>query len=164
MDYFQGVVNDFLRAKRSTFLNTEYMIQLDPGKLDVKDRHWYCDVVAVDHVDRTVQLCEVTYSKSQHPLIKRLQLWSSNWPSLVSAIKRDSGLEGDWSFKAHLFVPQEYKAALIGKVKLIKLLECEGDRMPLPEITALENVLPWRYRSWNGEHYQIDSSATKVSD
>jgi hypothetical protein len=64
MDYFQGVVTEFLRANRSTFVNTEYLIQLDEGKLPVKSRHWYCDALAVNFEESTVFLCEVTYSKT----------------------------------------------------------------------------------------------------
>lgn len=48
MDYFQGVVTEFLRANRSTFVNTEYLIQLDEVKTPLKARHWYCDALAVN--------------------------------------------------------------------------------------------------------------------
>ncbi len=41
MDYFQGVVTEYLRAKRSVFVNTEFMISLDEGDKPKKDRHWY---------------------------------------------------------------------------------------------------------------------------
>jgi hypothetical protein len=62
MDYFQGVVTEFLRADRAMFVNTEYLIQLDPGTSLGKGRHWYCDALTINFKDSTVYLCEVTYS------------------------------------------------------------------------------------------------------
>jgi hypothetical protein len=42
MDYFQGVVTDYLRANRATFVNTECCIQLNPGpNPDTGGPHWY---------------------------------------------------------------------------------------------------------------------------
>jgi hypothetical protein len=42
MDYFQGVVTEYLRADRTIFVNTECLIQLDGGDPPGKGRHWYC--------------------------------------------------------------------------------------------------------------------------
>jgi hypothetical protein len=159
MDYFQGVVTEFLRAKRSTFVNTEYMIQLDPGNVYAKGRHWFCDAVAIDHSDRTVHLCEVTYSKTQHSLVERLQAWSSHWPGVTAAIRRDSALEGIWHFQPRLFVPEHSRVTLLQKIALLKQPESTDQLMPTPVITTLEEVLPWLYRSWNGERYQAKTDA-----
>ena len=74
MDYFQGVVTEYLRAKREVFVNTEFLIQLDPGDVQVKGRSWYCDAVAVSFRDSAVYLCEITYSSSMHALITRLRI------------------------------------------------------------------------------------------
>ena len=49
MDYYQGVVTEYLRANRATFVNTECCIQLNPGPHpDNSGPHWYCDAVAVN--------------------------------------------------------------------------------------------------------------------
>ncbi len=47
MDYYQGVVTDYLRADRAMFVNTECCIQLDEGNNPdaFPGRHWYCDAV-----------------------------------------------------------------------------------------------------------------------
>lgn len=45
MDYFQGVVTEYLVADRATYVNTEPLIQLDANELK-KGRHWYCDAAA----------------------------------------------------------------------------------------------------------------------
>lgn len=114
MDYFQGVVTEFLRAKRSRFVNTEYMINLDLDGTYKKDRHWYCDAVAIDFADSTVHLCEITYSKTLQAVAKRLQLWSNHWPEVVAAIRRDSSLAGEWHVVPRVFVPEPLQPALRG--------------------------------------------------
>jgi hypothetical protein len=65
MDYFQGVVTEFLRADRAMFVNTEYLIQLEPGSSLAKGRHWYCDALAINFKESTVHLCEVSYSHDE---------------------------------------------------------------------------------------------------
>jgi hypothetical protein len=152
MDYFQGVVTDYLRAKRSRFVNTEYMINLDPDG-EQKNRHWYCDAVAIDFEDSTVHLCEITYSKTLQSLMVRLQLWCNHWPELVTALRRDSALKGDWTVTPRLFVPLELKDQLTKRVALVKWPDGCPSPMPQPIITPLEDVLPWRYRSWTGTPY-----------
>ena len=150
MDYFQGVVTEFLRAKRSRFVNTEYMINLDPDGTYGKDRHWYCDAVAIDFEDSTVHLCEITYSKTLHSVSKRLQFWCSHWPDLIAALHRDSHLKGEWQVFPRIFVPSVLKGQLQVRVKALKRPESPSCSMPEPIVTALEEVLPWKYRSWNG--------------
>src|SRR5271157_6537115 len=83
MDYFQGVVTEYLRAKRSVFVNTECLISLDEGDNPKKSRHWYCDVVAVDFKESTVYLCEISYSATVQSLLTRLQAWRKCWSELV---------------------------------------------------------------------------------
>jgi hypothetical protein len=159
MDYFQGVVTEFLRAKRTTFVNTEYLIQLDAGNVYAKGRHWYCDVIAVDHADRTVHLCEVTYSKTMQPLLDRLQAWSYHWPGVVAAIRRDSLLEGQWYIQPRLFVPEKSCDILLRKIAVLTGHQEPELNMPSPMVTYMEDVLPWMYRSWNGMPYKDEADA-----
>lgn len=44
MDYFQGVVTEYLVADKAVYVNTELLIQLDKGQF-TKERHWYCDAI-----------------------------------------------------------------------------------------------------------------------
>ena len=161
MDYFQGVVTEFLRAKRSRFINTEYMINLDSDGTYQKDRHWYCDVVAVDFGDSTVQLCEITYSKSLHAVCKRLQFWCNHWSDVVRALRRDSELRGEWQIVPRIFIPKDLEATLRQRVAALKWPDECDLHMPAPIVTLLEDVLPWKYRSWNGEPFiaPIDSQS-----
>lgn len=153
MDYFQGVVSDYLRAKRSRFVNTEYMINLDIDGTYGKDRHWYCDAVALDFADSTIHLCEITYSKTLHSVSKRLQFWCNHWPEVVAAIFRDSELKGEWEVFPRVFVPAALKPTLDIRTNLLKWPEPCARRMPKPIVTTLEEVLPWKYRSWNGTEF-----------
>ena len=158
MDYFQGVVTEFLRADRATFVNTEYLLQLDDDDQHLKGRHWFCDAVAVNHRAKRVDLCEITYSTSLHSLIERLQAWSNHWEEVVTAIHRDSHLQGVWEVRPHIFLPQVRVDTLHRKLSAAKL-PAEGKfAMPSPEITFLENIAPWKYRSWNGKAYAAGPS------
>jgi hypothetical protein len=93
MDYFQGVVTEYLRANRSTFVNTECLIQLKPGDSPAKGEHWYCDAVAVNFQEKAAFLCEVTYSRTLQSLFTRLAGWINNWAGIESALHR-ARLEG----------------------------------------------------------------------
>jgi hypothetical protein len=95
MNYFQGVVVDYLRADRTVFLNTECSIQLNPGlNPDTSGPHWYCDAIAVNHREQTIYLCEITYAKSMGALQKRLGGWSKHWEGVTTALMRDRSLPG----------------------------------------------------------------------
>lgn len=152
MDYFQGVVTEFLRANRSTFVNTEYLIQLDEGATPLKARHWYCDALAVNFQDSTVYLCEITYSKTMTALLSRLQAWAANWEGVCAAIARDSRLAGAWNFKPWVFVPEDSRPLLLRKLELGQSLSLPQRSMPAPVVTTLESVAPWNYCSWDRKH------------
>lgn len=157
MDYFQGVVTEYLRAKRSRFVNTEYMINLDADGSYKKDRHWFCDALTIDFADSTVYLCEITYAKSLNAVTARLQSWATNWGEVVASIRRDSSLRGDWIFVPRVFIPLELQGTLTPKLGGLKRPELPSLQMPQPLITPLEKVLPWKYRSWNGQAYAAES-------
>ena len=86
MGYFQEVVTEYLRADRAVFVNTECLIRLHPNDISTKGAHWYCDAVAVNFREKSVHLCEVSYSTTLHALGARLQTWAKNWPALCAAL------------------------------------------------------------------------------
>src|SRR5258708_7278678 len=97
MDYYETVMLHYLRADRAIFINSECCIQLNPAaNPDVSGPHWYCDAVASDLRERTILLCETSYSKGLTSLTKRLQDWHVNWGSLTQALVRASHLHADW--------------------------------------------------------------------
>jgi len=159
MDYFQGVVIEYLRADRTTFVNTECLLQLEPGEYLAKGKHWYCDVVAVNFRESKVFLCEISYSSTLHPLLKRLTSWAESWPLLCAAVARDCGVPSTWEVRPWLFVPDDRLDALQKKLALLPTSEASGTRMPEPKIKSLEQVAPWKYRSWNGKSYDPDADA-----
>lgn len=153
MDYFQGVVTEYLRANRATFVNTECCIQLhDSPNPDNSGPHWYCDAVAVNLKEKTAYLCEVTYSKSLSALVKRLTGWATHWPLLRVALSRDCGIPEDWVVRPWLFVPSSLGEALHQNLAKLPQTGDAGIMMPNAKVTWLEDVVPWKYKSWNREH------------
>lgn len=150
MDYFQGVVTEYLRADRAMFVNTELCIQINVGaNPDTSGPHWYCDAVAVNFRTREIFLCEVTYAKAADSLMKRLDGWASNWPRLKAALVRDCDLPADWNVTPWAFVPAEHISMVQSKIRRIERIGGSSENMPTPIVTALEDVLPWKYKSWN---------------
>lgn len=147
MNYYEGVVVDYLRADRSVFVNTECCIQLNAGENpDTSGPHWYCDALVSDFRNRSIFLCEITYSLSLDALRKRLTGWNDNWPLLLEALRRDSHLPRDWPVRPWIFLPEQLIPLLL------KRLTGLGSTTQLsfqPLITPLELVQPWKYRSWN---------------
>ncbi|NJN39644.1 MAG: hypothetical protein HC807_00520 [Gammaproteobacteria bacterium] len=160
MDYFQGVVTEYLRANRSVFVNTECLIQLDEGDKQIKGRHWFCDAMAVSFKESTVFLCEITYSSTMQSLISRLQAWRKNWHELNTAVLRDSGAPNDWKVQPWIFIPQKHHAAFLKKFEHAQPDELLKLSMPSLRITYLETVLPWEYKStWDRKIDSISGAA-----
>lgn len=159
MDYFQGVVTEYLRAKRSVFINTEFMISLDEGDKPKKDRHWFCDAVAVDLKEKCVYLCEITYSTTTQSLLSRLQDWRTCWADLANSIRRDSGVPNDWTVMPWVFLPKRYDEPFRKKFAALSKSTGQESQMPDPRITHLESTLPWEYRvTWDRQTDHIANS------
>jgi hypothetical protein len=147
MDFYEGVVLDYLRADPGLFLNAQCLIQLNPGdNPDTSGPHWYCDAVALDLQASTVFLCEISYSKSLYDLRGRLKEWHEHWPMVRSAIARDCGINPEWPVRPWLFVPEHCVAALVKHVVGLSAGSCASAFVP--RIRTLEMVQPWRYRNW----------------
>jgi hypothetical protein len=160
MDYFQGVVTEYLRADRAVFVNTECCIQINAAdNPDTSGPHWYCDAVAVNFRDSAVFLCEVSYSKSLEALIKRLAEWSTHWAAVCAALARDCSLPATWAVRPWLFVPESRRDGLAKKLSKFPKASEESFRMPEPKITSLESITPWMYSSWNrrDDHREDDA-------
>jgi hypothetical protein len=159
MDYFQGVVTDYLRANRATFVNTECCIQLNSGpNPDNSGPHWYCDAVAVNLHEQKGYLCEITYSKTLGALSKRLSGWSAHWELLRLALERDCGIPVAWQVRPWLFVPKDLQPVLAQQLGKVPDLAATEKHMPNPKVTWLEDVTPWKYNSWHREHRDEDTS------
>ena len=159
MDYFQGVVIEYLRADRAMFVNTECLIQLEPGDVLAKGRHWYCDAVAINHRESTVYLCEITYATTMYALLTRLQAWDAQWPSLCTAIVRDCCIPVWWQIQPWVFVPENRSAALSEKLSAFVKADHVAGHMPNPKVTYLESVLPWKYQQWDRKTSAFESDA-----
>lgn len=149
MSYYQDVVTEYLRADRTMFVNTECLIQLDPNDPISKERHWYCDVIALSLREEKVYLCEVSYSKTQDALSKRLRQWSVNWQAVCDALVRDCGVSQSWQVQPWAFVPKDYVSVLRKRIDDIPNTGNAAGQMPTPQVTTLESVAPWKYDTWN---------------
>ena len=147
MDYYEGVVLNYLRADRAVFVNTECCLQLTQAdNPDASGPHWYCDAVAADFRAKKIFLCEVSYAAQLADLSKRLKSWNDHWEGICAALVRDSKLLEDWPVRPWLFVPEDCVPSLLKRLAQI------GNGQPLrftPLITTLEMVQPWKYASWN---------------
>ncbi|WOB27729.1 MULTISPECIES: hypothetical protein [Xanthomonas] len=148
MDHFEGVVLDYLRADRALFVNSQCCIQLNEGaNPDTSGPHWYCDAVAVSFKEQATYLCEITYAARAPSLLARLRAWDEHWPGVRAALARDSGVPLDWSARPWLFVPEANAKGLQYAIGGLK-------NLPSPRVTFLEDVVPWRYRSWDRGVYK----------
>ena len=148
MDYFQGVVTEYLVADRASYVNTELLIQLDSDE-SKKGRHWYCDAAAANFNESTLYLCEVTYSKTMSALAKRLLAWDENWQELQEALRRDCSIPESWKIQPWAFIPEKYHDALKMKIDILANVNRTPSAMPYPRITYLEHVVPWNYITWD---------------
>jgi hypothetical protein len=162
MSHFQDVVTEYLRADRAMFVNTECLIQIDPGDAVSKGTHWYCDAVAVNFRERAVFLCEVTYSSTLAALLGRLQAWSLNWPAVCAALVRDCKVPQDFIVQPWVFIPQSRRDLL--ERRLITLLNPTALPMPAPRVSSLESVVPWLYRTWDRKLTALDGESSDQRD
>ena len=152
MDYYQGVVYDFLQeSDGAMFIKAECPIQLGRGKTAPKGTFWYCDAVAVNLREKKVYLCEVSYAKSLFALAKRLEAWSKEWAKLRAAIGRDFSIPKEWDVQPWVFVPAHLREELKKKVSALASPSSHVGTaaMPEPKVTSLEEVAPWRYRHFS---------------
>ena len=163
MDYFEGVVVAYLRADRAVFVNTECCIQLNPGaNPDTSGPHWYCDAVAVNHREQVIYLCEITYSTSLGSLQKRLAGWNTHWKGVKEALRRDCSLPA-WPVRPWVFIPASLAQSFEAKIN--KIIPSAGEEsMPRPKVTTLEDVLPWKYCSWNKQTDHVLMAPATPSD
>lgn len=145
MDYYQGVVADYLSADRAMFVRPESCIQLHPGASLKKGAHWYCDILAVSFREQSVYLCEVTFSKSLSALLTRLREWDSNWAGVRAALARDNHIPETWPVRPWAFVPGAQRDLLSRKVSELLDPDTGPHEMPRPLVTDLEEVVPWLY-------------------
>lgn len=172
VDYYQGVVLDYLRTDRAVFVNPECCIQLKEGKTPAKNEHWYCDAVAVDFGGKplkpptpTVFLCEVSYAKGLASLKGRLKQWAEHWDGVCEAVRRECSIPKEglcWPVRPWLFVPQESVEKLVERVNL--MTGPDGNPAFRPRITTLESIQPWHRTSWLHRDCDMDKSKSGIPE
>jgi hypothetical protein len=141
LDYYQGVVSEYLRANRQTFINPEFLLQIEPvSQSSIRGRYWYIDILAVNFAEQSIYLCEVTYSKGMRALTKKLSEFALNWNDIKRVVHRDSGVPESWSLGVWCFVREE---------NIQTLLQAKPLLLPHLQITPLEDTQPWKFCTWN---------------
>jgi len=149
VDYFQGVVAEYLRADRACFINPEFFLSIGQEKEKYqKDKHGFVDVLAMHMKEQCAYLCEVTYARKPAALIKRLGMWKANWSNITEALIRDAGLPPKWQIKPWIFVPEKFEFEIKPILEQHFGLECR--------LNKLEETLPWNY-SWDRTAYRTNS-------
>lgn len=139
MDYFQGVVLEYLRADRSCFVNPEFWIRGNLKSSHDKP-HWFVDVLAVHMKKKEVYLCEVTYAKQPRALVQRLRSWKTHWEIINQTLREDTSIGEDWPLIPWVFATTDF-------LKVIKpVLE---DLFPQGRTKSLSDVLPWMYCTYD---------------
>lgn len=139
MDYFQGVVLEYLRADRSCFVNPEFWVRGNPDRPHDKP-HWFVDAVALHMKHKVVYLCEVTYAKQPRALMKRLESWKQNWETIEQTLRADTYVDKNWPLIPWIFGAPDTLAAINSAL---------GRLFPEARKTDLEEVLPWKYCTYD---------------
>lgn len=80
-------------------------------------------------------------------MIARLNGWNEQWAGIRGALERDSGVPLDWTVRPWLFVPEAQAGRLRASIAGL-------GNLPSPRVMFLEDVVPWRYRSWDRGVYK----------
>lgn len=146
MDHYKSVVMDYLQSDRAVFVNTECRILIDAEKVPEKSgQHCSCDAVAIDLRHGAVYLCESTSEDELPSLLKKLSAWTKNWDSVKAALERDCMVPANWRIHVWLFVPKDSIEVLDEKLELLR--QNIGSKFKV-KVTALEDVQPWRFSTW----------------
>ena len=160
MDHYKTVVMDYLQADRAVFVNTECCIQLDePVDSGKPAPRCSCDAVAIDLRHRAVFLCETAFGHKLQPLIKKLSVWTKNWDSIETALRRDCKAPANWRVHVWLFVPKNSIERLDGKLEHLR--QTIGSKFKV-KITALEDVQPWRVFTWKRCEAAWETAGRKI--
>jgi hypothetical protein len=147
VDYYQGIVADYLNADPTMLVKPECLVRLSDDGRPGRGDHWYCDILAASFRHRVVYLCEVTLSQDVRALIRRLREWNTNWAAVRAAVVRDNLSGEPWSVRPWVFVPEAQRGLVAEKVSSLLDPTTEPHQMPKPLATSLEAVVPWRYSS-----------------
>jgi hypothetical protein len=145
MDHYKCVVMEYLQSDRTVFVNTSCCIRLDdPANPDKGAPHWSCDAVAIDLRHRALYVCDISYKLQA--LVKKMAAWTHHWEAIQAALRRDCKVPETWRIHVWLFVPKDTVEML--DAKLEDLRRTSGAPFKV-KITALEDVQPWRFWTWD---------------
>jgi hypothetical protein len=118
-----------------------------------------CDAVALDLRHGAVYLCEMAWDDQLQSLMRKVSTWTKNWDSIKAALQRDCKVPANWRVHVWLFVPRGSIDML--DEKLEHLRQTVGARFKV-KLTALEDVQPWRFSSWERCEEAWESNGQRV--
>ncbi len=131
MEYYQGIVADYVSADRATFVANEYLLELERGK----QPYWWIDTLAVSLKEETAYLCEVTFSKQLSKIAGKVRAFYENMEGISAALHREASIPSTWKITPWLFVPRLNGPQLVERLQPALIAK----------ITYLEDVAPWIY-------------------
>ncbi|MGA8670766.1 MAG: hypothetical protein WB679_12860 [Terracidiphilus sp.] len=160
MDHYKTLVMDYLQSDRAVFVNAECCLPLDdPANLEKRVERCSCDAVALDLRHGAVYLCETALDDQLQSLMRKLSAWTKHWDSIRAALQRDYKVPANWRVHVWLFVPRGSIDMLDGKLEHLR--QTIGPRFKV-KLTALEDVQPWRFSSWERCEEAWESNGQRV--
>jgi hypothetical protein len=140
LDYYQGVVEEYLTRDRSFFVNPEFFLPIEDYYAgSTKGSSWHVDILALDLKQHACYLCEVSYAKSLGSMLRRFDAWSTRWAAILGALEREAGVTSDWIVRPWAFAPESELRSQLKKLS-------EFPFSPKLKLTPLEMTAPWRYK------------------
>jgi hypothetical protein len=130
-------------ASQGLFVSPQYSIRGPDGK------EWSCpDFVALDFIDREVQVVEVSSSWDLTGLLRKVTDRQNQWFShLIPQLHRRHVIEGDWYKLVRLFIRKD-------RVEVVKAEFLGADEI---RVEAIEDiVIPWKW-PWEAWLERLDS-------
>lgn len=128
MDYFEGIVEKYIAADRSTFVSPQFYLKLECGE-------FWVDVVAINLQEETLYFCEVTFSRDVNKISRKALSYVENASLYKQAIFAHAAIPAHWQFRPWLFLLKDSAQKFVAR----------WSHPVRPKITYLESTAPWFY-------------------
>ena len=89
-------------------------------------------------------------------------MWAQVWPDLRAALSRSAAIRPDWEIVPWVFIPADSHDLLKRRLVAIENYRNGKGQMPMPRVTYLEDVVPWKYEEWKNRPSSLDRAAQQV--
>jgi hypothetical protein len=141
MDFYQGVVAEYVASNRAYFVSGEFMIPRKAGG------YFLVDLVAISPSEQHVYLCEVTYSQRIANIIRKVKCYHQERDDIQAQLFKIAGISTNWKLMPWLFVLAKHHKTIDARLRV----ECPNWHV---RIDDLETVGPWNFPSGYREFVQ----------